>query len=355
MTRKATEVEVRALARRRAKLGDERLKVAAYLGHAAARSLIACEVDDREDLYGWAANLADHGAAAAVRAALALAELGRDRMGAAREDVDRARDVAAAWLACPCADHIALASGAWTSLPSHEWLRAGPAIATMTHTLPERNWNAAAAMKLGNAADALAKRTSAKRVRDAVRAALLPWALGQSDPARLDRRRVAALKREGAALRAAEAKSKRAEARRKKRTAPFGDSGARLTWSDERWTGSVKVARRAVEVTIVSDDLEPDVSIAKAWPVTEKLLAGETKLRRHAAAELLADHNASWRDGGRPIGRDALMKTMRLSGVTIYSDGSAEVFYEDGGLFWGHWIIVGTDERGRPDDACIGG
>jgi hypothetical protein len=346
------DAEVRALARRRKELGEVRLKVAALLGHPAAIALVGLENVAERMIADWASRLA-LGHEVAVREALALVELGRDRRlapPALHQELDRTIELARAWLACPCPDHAEVAR-AWLDHIDEEHPRWGYSWLTSAAAVIYRHPTLGGKDRVSTDAYRLFKRTSAKVVTTAIRGALLPWALGEADPAGgLGARRIAALKREGAAILAAAARK-----RGPTYAAPLGDSGARLTWNgeDQQWTGSVKGTGGPVQVTIVSDDAEPDESIAAAWPIVKKLLASDARLRRHAAKELLESAN-EWSEDG-PVRQAQFMERMELEGFTVYTNGTAEVFYRDGGLFAGHWIVVGTDEKGRPDDASIGG
>ncbi|MBE9084181.1 DUF2262 domain-containing protein [Tolypothrix sp. LEGE 11397] len=46
---------------------------------------------------------------------------------------------------------------------------------------------------------------------------------------------------------------------------------------------------------------------------------------------------------------------MKLASVHINTDGSADLFYDDGELFGGHKIIVSIDCNGVCEDAQIAG
>ncbi len=71
----------------------------------------------------------------------------------------------------------------------------------------------------------------------------------------------------------------------------------------------------------------------------------------YAANELLPVHNdGDWCDG-KPIGKEEFVARMSLTSVGIWQDGEAEIWFDDGDLFWGHAISVTTDAEGRPEHA----
>ncbi|MHA0035264.1 DUF2262 domain-containing protein [Deinococcus sp. PESE-13] len=96
-----------------------------------------------------------------------------------------------------------------------------------------------------------------------------------------------------------------------------------------------------------------------------RLRRDEPGLRRHIA-EQLTDLAEDWRepeddaeddDGndGQPITPESFLERIALTNVTLYADGSAELFYSDGDLFAGHVIIGSVDRNSQLTDASIAG
>lgn len=86
------------------------------------------------------------------------------------------------------------------------------------------------------------------------------------------------------------------------------------------------------------------------------LRADAARLAEAAADELLDTHNASWREPGEPAEtRGGFAARLALQGITVYADRNAEVYFEDGGLFWGHIVVVSVDADGQPTGADIAG
>ena len=46
---------------------------------------------------------------------------------------------------------------------------------------------------------------------------------------------------------------------------------------------------------------------------------------------------------------------VRLRTVSVFEDGSAEFYFADGDLFWGHTILVGMNKEGGFEGATIAG
>lgn len=89
-------------------LRDDRLALAAHLGHAGARRALCRRADERElDLPEWVERLAKFGQEACVRAALAAVRQACRALpeGRWRDRIERALEAQEAWVACPCPAH----------------------------------------------------------------------------------------------------------------------------------------------------------------------------------------------------------------------------------------------------------
>ena len=122
-------------------------------------------------------------------------------------------------------------------------------------------------------------------------------------------------------------------------------------------------------VSLSLSDAEGDGAWQDRLPVYRdaflRLRRDEPGLRRHIA-EQLTDLAEDWRepeddaeddDGndGQPITPESFLERIALTNVTLYADGSAELYYSDGDLFAGHVIIGSVDENGQLTDASIAG
>ena len=131
-----------------------------------------------------------------------------------------------------------------------------------------------------------------------------------------------------------------------------------LTWNDnlDWWEGQVELRPDLkVMLHIEPGEERGDAEIAAAG---RQLLAWvrehEPRAREFAAAELLDTHNDHWNDE-QPISAGMFVDNMTLESISCYSGGSVELLYHDGDLFWGHCIIVSTDEVRQFTDANIAG
>lgn len=72
----------------------------------------------------------------------------------------------------------------------------------------------------------------------------------------------------------------------------------------------------------------------------------EPDCRDAAADYLLEIHNDAWNEG--PLtDRDTFVERMRLESIVVDPTSERTLYYHDGGLFWGHSIVVPV----LPDEA----
>lgn len=176
---------------RRGRLDHERLRLAAWLGDATARLALGDDSDEaprrpkgRRD--GWTLTLAGWGKEALVRAAYVVAsESMRHWRRHYRDDpvLPGVLEAVEAWLRCPC-DPCAAAVGRAVdddAIPESKDNRSGRArwhvvnVAEAARARGDDAWTRFALEVLGE--------SPATQVREAVREALVPWALGHAAPA----------------------------------------------------------------------------------------------------------------------------------------------------------------------------
>ena len=88
-------------------------------------------------------------------------------------------------------------------------------------------------------------------------------------------------------------------------------------------------------------------------------MKGVAEAKAHAAAELLALKNDFWLDEGEsPLDAATFVGSLALSGVNAFPNGTFEVYFDDGDLFWGHSVRVDVEAGGLVHagrDGGIGG
>ena len=78
--------------------------------------------------------------------------------------------------------------------------------------------------------------------------------------------------------------------------------------------------------------------------VQEWAAAGVEAAKAYAAAELLTLKNDAWLgEGEASIDAATFVGSLTLAGVNAFPDGTFEVYFDDGDLFWGHSVQVDVD------------
>lgn len=101
-------------------------------------------------------------------------------------------------------------------------------------------------------------------------------------------------------------------------------------------------------------DLEPYISL-----VNEKLNwlgAHREKVEEAIADKLLELKNESWLDENeKPVSKKAFMKRLTIESIEFYHDSSAQLWFDDGDLFWGHAVTIDLTENLELEDATLSG
>jgi hypothetical protein len=72
-------------------------------------------------------------------------------------------------------------------------------------------------------------------------------------------------------------------------------------------------------------------------------------IKAHAADDHLPIKNKDWlQDGEAPLSKPDFIKRLSLNGMNLLDDEGMDLFFDDGGLFAGHSIIVSIEEDGKP-------
>lgn len=112
-----------------------------------------------------------------------------------------------------------------------------------------------------------------------------------------------------------------------------------------------------VPLSISCADLnDPASAVAVAESLFNDQDARNRRARDYAADRLLELKNDSWLDEDEvEISRAEFISRMQIASISINQNGDFHLWYEDGGLFFGHLILVsGNLERGLSDTGIHG-
>jgi hypothetical protein len=130
-----------------------------------------------------------------------------------------------------------------------------------------------------------------------------------------------------------------------------------LTWNPDSnwWEGHIQLYGLSdVEINIYVPDEDDRIISDLSRHAFGIVSQSETLMRQKACDDLLETHNESWNDDA-PIDAATFMRRIVLESIVFYDDGSAEIYFADDDLFWGHVIIVSLSEDGEFTGAEIAG
>ncbi|MCO4745807.1 MAG: DUF2262 domain-containing protein [Proteobacteria bacterium] len=106
---------------------------------------------------------------------------------------------------------------------------------------------------------------------------------------------------------------------------------------------------------LVSLAVPQDANLEAYAKRVEQIKGSVGAYKLYTANELLELHNGSWREEPGKETQAGFIGKLVLDGITVYEDLSAEVYFQDGGLFWGHIVLLSVDTDGKPTSADIAG
>lgn len=107
-----------------------------------------------------------------------------------------------------------------------------------------------------------------------------------------------------------------------------------------------------IRVTFSADEGPIEPLLPTAHAICSGAAAWDRKTKEYAAEQLLELKNDSWLDDDEEeISRDQFTDRLKLTSITIEGDRSCAFWFDDGDLFWGHWICVTLDPEGKFVDA----
>ena len=132
----------------------------------------------------------------------------------------------------------------------------------------------------------------------------------------------------------------------------------RLAWDRHLkwWMGEVEFAPgHTIELSASPDRETGEFPIEPARQVYARVRAEDERYRRESARWLLEVYNDFWKERGRDLTTAGYVKRLRLTAVELRADGTARLWYSDGGLFRGHSISVSVGPGGEVERSDIHG
>jgi hypothetical protein len=97
--------------------------------------------------------------------------------------------------------------------------------------------------------------------------------------------------------------------------------------------------------------LEQRVGAVLAW-LSDNLAV----MRAYCADQLYQTYLDGWVNDAHPVvSREMFMAALQLGAVRFHPDHSLTLTFLDGGVFWGHWVMVGLAPDYTPTQAYLEG
>jgi hypothetical protein len=123
-----------------------------------------------------------------------------------------------------------------------------------------------------------------------------------------------------------------------------------LTWDPmlEYWEGVLLLpGRPSISVSISVPEETAERTITKeARDAFSVVISQEDRIKRKASQDLLALYNDGWRRDGDVLSADEFERRLTLKSIHLNDWGAADIYFDDGDLFWGHLVIVEMEPDG---------
>lgn len=115
--------------------------------------------------------------------------------------------------------------------------------------------------------------------------------------------------------------------------------------NSEQLSGMVQIASdHWVNLIISTKAGNKEDSILKVEGVLNDIIKMGHPLRQQIAEELLVVHNDEWGEG-EVITSKEFAERIRLNTISLFDDGSIEIYFNDEDLFWGHTILASLNKE----------
>lgn len=103
-----------------------------------------------------------------------------------------------------------------------------------------------------------------------------------------------------------------------------------------RWCAPI--AGNEVEFSIAREQFETGSSIEELIGFIE---GSRLRLLDQVLEELLEIKNEDWlRDGEPPLSGEDFRRSLSMAAVSVGPSGHLRISYQDGGMFWGHEVVI---------------
>ena len=129
----------------------------------------------------------------------------------------------------------------------------------------------------------------------------------------------------------------------------------RIDGHDSDGVATIRYGSRDIQVQMIADDQPFEITIELAAEVIRRLPELDKLAKRIAVPGLCTMYNAGWNEydevqedgslkgvSNPPLSEAEFEARLSLDAVNITGERVIEFFYDDGGMFWGHSVMVSS-------------
>ncbi|MFN6460867.1 MAG: DUF2262 domain-containing protein [Nostoc sp. DedVER02] len=105
----------------------------------------------------------------------------------------------------------------------------------------------------------------------------------------------------------------------------------------------------------IDDNDNVESALNRASSVIPELKDYAKRAKEYAVEQLLNLKNETWLDEGEALTSEKFKSRMTLEALVFCPEGKVEFYYNDGNLFFGHYILIKMDKYNYFVDASIHG
>lgn len=135
-------------------------------------------------------------------------------------------------------------------------------------------------------------------------------------------------------------------------------NGKPVTTEMKTYSARLVIWNREIEISFDPDELnvDPNEFVSGLSEQAQWVNENRSVIEDSIISELFELKNSRWlEEYEKPVSREQFLNAMVLTGITFFTDGSCEMYFEDGDLFWGHFILVGISHDRRVEDVTLAG
>ena len=120
---------------------------------------------------------------------------------------------------------------------------------------------------------------------------------------------------------------------------------------DQDWNGAEIML--SIEA---NENLSVDLSLTAAERLWQEQELWERTMKEFAARELLPLKNSSWLEAGeQPLSPQTFLSQISLTNIQVFASGAFEFWFDDGGLFLEHLLVIEANHETGPISATLAG